>query len=132
MKRAGIRKIATAAALCMPFLAVAQTQMQTLSLKRGAYVQMTYECVGAPKSVTIFWDGTGFSAEQTSKCNSDLKSTDGRQFQVSTTCAARTDGSADTAGRLEPFTLLRQSSDRFQVVPAGKPGVTYRWCGLPK
>ena len=127
MKRLGIKKAVVIAAVCMPFIAVAQTQ--PLSLKHGVYVQMSYECVGAPNAAVMFWDGIGFAGAHSSKCVSDLQSKDGRQFQVSTTCSALGDGSPDTSGHVDSFTLTRQSSDRFEAVRAGRPSFTYRWCG---
>ena len=58
MTRLAMKKIVVIAwGLAVPFAAVAQTQR--LSLKQGMYVQLTYECVGAPNAAVMFWDGCG-------------------------------------------------------------------------
>jgi hypothetical protein len=114
----------------MPFLAVAQTQ--PLSLKQGVYVPITYECFEAPHAAILSWDGVGFSGPHSSKCTSDFETKDGKLFQVSTKCYALGDGSLDTSGHVDTFTLSRQSSDRFEMVKAGTRGVVYRWCGTPQ
>jgi hypothetical protein len=127
MTRLAMKRVVIAWGLAVPFAAVAQTQR--LSLKQGMYVQLTYECVGAPNAAVMFWDGVGFSDARTSKCTSELQSKDGRQYQVSTTCAALADGTPDSTGHVEAFTLTRQSSDRYEMEKTGQHPATYRWCG---
>jgi hypothetical protein len=118
------------AAFSVPFIAVAQVQLP--SLKHGVYVRDSEPCKGAPNAAIMTWDGGAFSGPHSSKCMSRVVRKDGQKFQISTSCSAAGDGSANPSGKpdVEAFVLTRLSDTRFEMVKDSQAQGTYRWCSV--
>jgi hypothetical protein len=74
------------------------------------------------------WNGAGFSDPHSAQCRSRLLAQSGNPYNISTNCTALGDGTPDTSGYLDRFTVTRLSDSRFKLTKAGKPAGIYRWC----
>ena len=95
-----------AAWLSQPFGAL--TQDQELTIDPGVYVREPASCKSAPNAAILLWDGVGFSGPHSSKCKSTVLSKRGRQYEISTSCAALGDGSSNSDDKpfVETFVLF--------------------------
>jgi hypothetical protein len=116
-----------AAWMLIPCFALAQHDQ--LSLKHGTYVLEHTECKEAPFAAMMSWDGVGFFGPHATRCKSRVLSRHGSQFTLSTSCAARGDGSPDPSGYVDTFLLTRLSNTRFVIRKQKQSEHTYRWCG---
>jgi hypothetical protein len=114
------------AALMVPMLASAQTG--ALSLKHGIYVEKPYPCKGAPNAGILRWDGVGLSGAHSSRCMTRVLSQAGTHYELSTTCSALGDGTADPSGYIDHRSLTRVSRSAFMMQAPHKEQQAFRWC----
>jgi hypothetical protein len=114
-------------ALCLAAIQASQ-DATPLPLKHGVYIQKAFACKGAPNAAIRVWDGVGFSGAHSSQCKSRVVSHKGSSFQMSTTCAARGDGSPESSTVADEFSLSAMSKTGFVMSRRDEPGVAYRWC----